>query len=377
MSDFFKTHGVNVGEGRPTAFRNADDIYQDGTLPMCRDSSGKLWAISGISHLGHIGMFCGSCPDDLKEVYPIQMLFSTSHSDYAFSGIRYPEGVRSRGSVWPFGLYICPKTNRFFCFFHNETGWFGLGTAYDALGLCDTPHYDSDFRHIGLMHSDDEGKSWVFDRWVLTAEQPCFTEIYDPGAGRARGQARGRICLGSGDFSLFVEPQGEYMYLVYNKVWVNTETSAWEDCDVYLARTRKRDDGLMGDFVKYYEGSFCEPGNLGKETAILHRAWHARIAYLQKYGQYILSYSPMQPSGNIGEVVIDELKLRTSQDMIHWSEPYSVLREGKPFGNHYAALAPEEKEGSPCVIPADDFVVLLNHNGTDVTQYPAKFVLKK
>ena len=71
--------------------------------------------------------------------------------------------------------------------------------------------------------------------------------------------------IGAGDFSLFVEPDGEYMYLFYNLARVDSKSGVWQNLDAYVARTRKRKDGVMGDFVKYCNGEFCEPGNLGKE----------------------------------------------------------------------------------------------------------------
>ena len=170
MSDFLKEFTLEIGESADTAFVRKNGVYQDGTTPFYRDVDGKLWAITGHSHMGQIGMFCGTTADNMVFLYPISTNFAVGHADYAFNSIRYPEGVKARGSVWPMGLYICPKTHRFFSFFHNESGWNGKGTAYDSFGLCNTPKYDSDFRHIGLMHSDDEGRSWTFDRWVLTAD---------------------------------------------------------------------------------------------------------------------------------------------------------------------------------------------------------------
>ena len=184
---FLKTHRFVIGADTETQFKRADGIRQDGTMAMYRDVDGKLWAMSGHSHLGHIAMFSGKSVDTLEQLYPISTNFCVGHADFAFDGIRYPDGAKARGSIWPFGLYICPGTHRFFCFFHNETGWNGKGTAYDALGKCETPHYDSDFRHVGLMHSDDEGKNWIFDRWVLTANDPCFTELYNPNKDVAKG----------------------------------------------------------------------------------------------------------------------------------------------------------------------------------------------
>lgn len=371
MSNFFENRKITIYKEAETPFQNKIGVYQDGTTPMYRDVDGKLWAMSGHSHMGHIGMFCGTTLDDMQEVYPIETNFCVGNAEYAFSGIRYPEGVKARGSIWPFGLYICPNTHRFFCFFHNESGWNGKGTAYDALGLCEVPHYDSDFRHIGLMHSDDEGKNWIFDRWVLTAEDVCFTELYNPGAGIALGQKAGLVSLGSGDFSLYVEPNGEYMYIFYNILYADTNEGRLKTCDTYVARTRKRTDGMMGDFVKYYNGEFCEAGNLGKETPIIHDAWHARVVYAKKYDTYIITSSPTT-KGKGPRLIADIMEVRTSKDMLHWSEPVRVEYEGKTFGNHYMAIVSDDADGQPNIVKEDTFSILANHNGTDVKRYMAK-----
>jgi hypothetical protein len=216
MAKFFDEYSLKIGEATESPFMNKVGVYQDGTTPMYRDTDGTLWAMSGHSHKGHIAMFAGTCLDDMEKKYQIQLNFCVGHAEHAFSNVRYPEGVMSRGSIWPFGLYICPNTHRFFCWFHNESGWNGKGTAYDAYGPCETPKWDSDFRHIGLMHSDDEGKNWTFDRWVMTGEGACFTSRYNPGAGNALGQQGDLVNFGSGDFCMFIEPDGDYIYLLYD-----------------------------------------------------------------------------------------------------------------------------------------------------------------
>lgn len=374
MKDFLNRYKPEIGDGRETPFLNRLGIYQDGTTPMYRDGDGTLWAMSGHSHMGHIGMFAGSCLDDLKELYPIQTNFCVGHADYAFSGIRYPEGVKARGSIWPFGLYICPVTHRFFCFFHNESGWNGKGTAYDALGPCETPHFDSDFRHIGLMHSDDEGKNWTFDRWVLTAEHACFTEKYNPGAGTALGQPAGKIGLGGGDFSLYADPAEEYLYLFYNIAGVDMDKGRWTGCDVYVARTRRRSDGLMGDFVKYYDGAFCEPGNMGRETAIVKDAWHPRVLKLKDYGCYLMTSCPVRAGAEMSGLIENVMQVRSGEDLLHWSEPVRAERDGKEFGNHYVALVSDDGKSQPCEGSGNRFVALTNHNGTDVTRWDVTWV---
>lgn len=368
---------VTIGEAYDSPFLNRNDIYQDGTVPMYRDSEGFLWAISGHSHMGHIGIFKGTSMDDLKEAWPATFNFATGDAEYAFAGIRYPEGVKARGSVWPFGLYICPKTGRFFCFFHNETGWNGRGTAYDAYGPCETPKFDSDFRHIGLMHSDDQGRTWTFDRWVITSENVCFTEKYNPGAGKMTGQKAGKIDLGSGDFSLFVDPDGEYIYIVYNKITLDMDQTEFrfDAVDTYIARTRRRDDGVMGDFVKFYNGSFCEPGNFGKETAIAHDTWHSRIAYSKKLGCYLMCSSPTGKEPGEG-VIADFMEVRTSGNLTEWSAPTFFKKDGKKFGNHYQAIISPHATGNPAVIPDSEFTVMDCHNGTDVKCHDFTFQKK-
>lgn len=367
---------VTIGETYDSPFLNKYGVYQDGTVPMYRDSNGTLWAISGHTHMGHIGIFKGTNLDDMKEAYPMQVNFSTGNAADAFAGIPYPEGVKARGSIWPFGLYICPKTNRFFCFFHNETGWACEGVSYDAFGLCKKPAYDSDFRHIGLMHSDDEGKTWNFDRWVVTSEHVCFTEKYNPGAGNVIGQKAGDIDLGSGDFSLFVEPDGEYIYIVYNKIKLSMNEGRFLSVDTYLARTHKRDDGIMGDFVKYYNGSFCEAGNFGKETAVAHDTWHSRIAYSQTLECYLMSSAPIGKTPQ-DPIIADYMEVRTSTNLIDWSEPIHFMKDGKKFGNHYQAIISPHANGNPAVVPSCDFTVMDCHNGTDVHCHDFHFGKKK
>ena len=372
MNNFLKDFNFEIDSGETKPFTNqsfeaVSTLCQDGTVPMCRDSKGKLWAMAGHSHHalyypGHIGMFCGDSLDNMVELYQISLNFCTGTAGYAFSGIPYPEGVKSRGSIWPFGLYICPITNRFFCFFHNETAWCSKGTGYDAYSLCKEPKYDTDFRHVGLMHSDDEGLTWTFDRWVLTGEEVCFTEKFNPEANVVVGQKEGLISLGSGDFTIYTEHDGDYIYIFYTMLTSNMETGSFHKCNTYVARTRKRTDGVMGDFVKYYNGAFCEPGNLGKESVIIENAWHTRPVYLKKYEIYAAVSSP-SALDEPDKYIKDCMEIRTSKDMINWSEPFNVTLDGKPFGSHYMAIVSNSDKGYPFDIDGDEFSFLLTCKG--------------
>ena len=374
---FFDRYELIIGEKTDSPFMNKYGVYQDGTTPMYRDVDGRLWAMSGHSHMGHIAMFAGTCLDDMKYMWEIHTEFSIGHADTAFAGIRYPDGILPRGSIWPFGLYICPNTHRFFCWFHNETGWNGQGSAYDAFGPCEKPKFDSDFRHVGLMHSDDEGKSWCFDRWVLSAEEVGFTSRYNPENNAVIGQQGNIIRFGSGDFCMYIEPDGEYIYLLYDIITIDlsktTQQEAWQSCDAYIARCRKRADGTMGDFVKYYNGAFCEAGNLGRESAILKDAWHPRVVYSIPEKMFIMTSKPIQAT-NRGDIEgVDRkgrvMQIAVSQDLIHWSTPEIVYKDGLPWGNHYNAIVPDDRIHQPNILASNKFSILNNHNGTDVIRY--------
>lgn len=361
MNEFFKNHNIEFGEEKETVFLHRNGIQQDGTTSLYRDVDGKLWALSGQAHGGHIGVFCGTKIEDLKELYPFKLNFCTGHADYAFNNILFPEGIKPRGSIWPFGLYICPNTHRFFCFVHTETGWDGRGTGYDGYGYCDTPKIDSDFRHVGLMHSDDEGKNWTFDRWVLTGEEVCFSERFNPDNVNVLGQKGDIICLGAGDFTFFDDPKSDYMYIFYTKIYVNLKKECWEGSNTYVARTRRRTDGIMGDFVKYYNGEFSEAGNFGKETPILFNTWHTRPVYFKKYDLYVASFMGIVPQNPMDKLGKRYMELVTSKDLVNWSEPVSFKKDGKKFGNKYNALVPSDDKSPVSTIEEDDFIILTNN----------------
>ena len=363
MKNILSDYKLSVSEPTLTGIRREDNIVQDGTIPMCRDTEGTLWAICGHTNVGRVSMFKGTKIEDLTEAYEIKTNFCVGHADYSYDGVRYPEGIKSVGSMWPFGLYICPGTNRFFCFFHNESAWNGKGTGYDAYGICadDKPRNDSDFRHIGLMHSDDCGKNWTFDRWILTGERPACTEAYGAGAGAVRGQKLSDLYLGAGDFSLFIDPKSDYMYLFYDIIHQNAETEEWLSIDAYVARARKRDDGIMSDFVKYYEGSFSEAGNFGRETMIVPNAWHPRVIYSEALGCYVMSYTNIASSKE-ESLLGKTMHLRTSCDLINWSEPITLEKDGKPIENKYFAILSNETDSSPYHLKGDEFSILSNQN---------------
>ena len=196
-----------ISSVQETNLTNKNGVYQDSLIAYDRDASGRIWAILGHTNLGGISVWSGESLCRLQKKYPAEFLFSLGEAGAAFNASTYPDGPLSRGQIWPCGLWIHPDTNRFYCFIHNETGW-GAGTSsYTATGFAEG---EPDFRHIGMMYSDDNGKTWIFSGWILTAQEPCWTEQFRAGMNTP-GQMGGELCLGCGDFSIYAERQSRQL----------------------------------------------------------------------------------------------------------------------------------------------------------------------
>ena len=66
------------------------------------------------------------------------------------------------------------------------------------------------------------------------------------------------------------------------------------------------------------------------------------------------------------------MQISVSQDLIHWSTPEIVYKDGMPWGNHYNAIVPDDTVSQPNILMSNRFSILNNHNATDVMRYPAE-----
>jgi len=66
------------------------------------------------------------------------------------------------------------------------------------------------------------------------------------------------------------------------------------------------------------------------------------------------------------------VQIATSKDLIHWSKPEIVYKDGMPWGNHYNAIVPDDTVSQPNILTSNRFSLLNNHNGTDVMRYPVE-----
>jgi len=112
------------------------------------------------------------------------------------------------------GQWVDPQDGKFYAYFHNETGWGADETSYNAYAHKEG---EPDFRHIGLMASSDQGRTWDFKGWIITSHRPSWTNRYKPD-GVGDGQHSDIVFLGAADHSLFVNSLDGFMYIFYGQI---------------------------------------------------------------------------------------------------------------------------------------------------------------
>lgn len=346
-----------VSTSQPSQFTNANGVWQDGLLGLSRDGHGNLWALVGHTGIGELSVWEGSTVDDLQRKYFVKFSFEIGEAGKAFGGSTYPDGPRARGWIWPSGFWVDPADGKFYAYFHNETGWGAGATGYTAFARDEG---EPDFRHIGVMESSDQGRTWDFKGWIITSQQPSWTNLYTPD-GMGDGQRSNLILLGAGDHSLFVNSQDGYMYIYYGQIAYDLNAKSERGDYVYVARAKTESKGLPGAWKKYFAGSFSEPGNMGKETAILEGGAVPNVAfdtYLHKY--LLATYNRLSWYAGKGACQIS-----FSDDLIHWTEPTALALDRKDLSQPYFTMSNMEASG-PTNVLGRVFRLFAGNNGTDV-----------
>ena len=343
-----------MGNSSTTQFTNANGIYMDGAFANCRDSSGNLWSIVNFTNeTRKLKIYKGTCIDDLSYQYDVAFNFNTGAPGTAFDNISYPDGPKSRGQVWPYGLYIAPD-GTFYCYFHNETGWSSGGQGYTL-----SEQYDGepDFRHVGLMTSTNQGRNWDFKGWVLTANENAYTTTYQPdGGGYSNPQTGPTYCLGAADFSIFVD--SSYIYIFYTKLYCDINVNISPDQQkVYVARASLSNPGT---FYKYYNGNWDQPGNRGNETQI-STGYLPTVVWSTYLNQYLMV--TMNRGTWMGGLCGGQIA--TSSDLIHWSTPRMFITNDATMNKPYWTICNAGTTGSPNIV-GQQFRLLYNQWGDDV-----------
>ncbi|MHB9033501.1 MAG: hypothetical protein ACYC6L_10675 [Anaerolineae bacterium] len=344
--------GWVISNAVPTQYNNANGVSQDSMLPFARDSRERLWTILGHSRVGGLTLWRGTTVEDMEKVGPLKYNFEFGEAGYAFNGIPYPDGVASRGGVWACGLWIDPSDDTFYCYVHNETGWGAGATSYTAHGFQEG---EPDFRHIGLMISHDYGRTWDFDGWIITSHEPCWTTEFQP-EGVTGGQNPGAFILCAGDLTLFVNREDGFLYIYYSQGGPGFESM------VYAARAPIASNGRPGSWVKFYNESFSEPGNMGRETPVCGRqACEPCVVYSTYLKQFMLaSYNDKLWHEGQGAC-----QIAFSPDNVHFGDPIPLDPTRKDLSRPYWTMCNTLTKGTPAVV-GQTFRLLYQNASFDV-----------
>jgi len=128
-----------------------------------------------------------------------------------------------------------------------------------------------------------------------------------------------------------------------------------------VARATIESKGFPGAWKKYFEGSFSEPGNMGKETALLEGGAVSNVAYdtyLQKY--LLTTYNRAFLGSKKGACQIS-----FSGDLVHWTRPVPLAPDRRDLSLPYFTMSNMDSSG-PTNVLGRVFRLFAGSNGSDV-----------
>lgn len=204
------------------------------------------------------------------------------------------------GGWWLEAVWKEPETGTLFGWYHLEPAEFECLTAPS----------------IGTVVSHDGGVTWQDRGAVLENGYPIDCNYQN-----------GYFVGGNGDFSVVLDQQRQFFYFLFSNYG-----GPIEEQGIGIARSRFDDRGQPGAVVKYYQGSWSEPGIGGRVTPLLSTAtgWEGPIvdafwgpsihwnAYLEKYVALL-----NRTAGT--DWMQEGVYLTISDDLLSWSEPQKIL----------------------------------------------------
>lgn len=172
---------------------------------------------------------------------------------------------RTEGNDWCFywlmGLWIDPATGKFYSIAYSEYNYLNGWAS------------ESKERRMGLATSTDNGHTWAYQGDIITQDK----SIPPPS---------GQQYYGAGDLSLFIPGDG-YAYVYYKKGYYSLTTLFRTAQDICVARCLLSDKLAPGQWKKFYNGTWTEPGIGGHETIIIPDVNIANVSYNKFIKKYV------------------------------------------------------------------------------------------
>lgn len=176
-------------------------------------------------------------------------------------------------------------------------------------------------RSIGLAESDDDGYTWVKKGQIIKSAKPKEWAAIPQQGGRGIGLPGG-----------LADTSGKHFYIYYTDL---STSQAPYGGQINVARCSLNDGPpLPGNWKKYYNGAFAEPGLGGRETPIIDvyssghsAAWFGRPAHSKSMGKYVMVFSVNQAQEWEAGLPprISGIYLTVSDDLIKWFEQFKLI----------------------------------------------------
>lgn len=204
------------------------------------------------------------------------------------------------GGWWLEAVWQDPETGILFGWYHLEP---------DDLDCLTAPT-------IGAAVSRDGGRTWQDKGIVLENGYPIDCN-----------HQNGYFVGGNGDFSVILDQQRQFFYFLFSNYGGPVDEQG-----IGIARSPFASKGQPGTVLKYYQGSWSEPGVGGRVDPLLSTAtgWEGPIvdafwgpsihwnAYLEKYVALL--------NRTVGTDWMQEgVYLAVSDDLLNWSDPQKLL----------------------------------------------------
>ncbi len=221
--------------------------------------------------------------------------------------------------------------------YHGENHRFGGVHSDWGAGI----HF---YATVGLARSSDGGVTWKRQGAIISSSDPK-PQTAPVAAG---------VSLPGGIIS------GDYAYVFYTYL---PSTYSYEDA-IEVARSPLSGDGAPGTWMKYYNGSFSQPGLGGLGSSLIPsgtcmhvgQPWPGYSTYLKKY---VLVFLCNQNSWAIS----------TSSDLVNWTQPAVFYQapgtfyvKGQETDEYVTLVTPGEPGG---VIGQSGYVLYANSSDSD------------